>query len=98
TFSIMLTQVERLGRLVKQLLDLSRLESGAVPLDRTEFQVEPLLSRAVREQQLHAPEIAVSVWVDSPDLTADGDPERVHQVVANLLANPVRHTPRRGTG
>jgi signal transduction histidine kinase len=96
TFRTMLAQVERLGRLVKQLLDLSRLESGAVPLDRTEFQVEPLLAHAVREQQLHAPEIAVSVSVDSPDLTADGDPERVHQVVANLLENAVRHTPRGG--
>ena len=61
TFRTMLAQVERLGRLVKQLLDLSRLESGAVPLDRTEFRVEPLLAHAVREQQLHAPEIAVSV-------------------------------------
>ena len=57
TFRTMLAQVERLGRLVKQLLDLSRLESGAVPLDRTEFRVEPLLAHAVREQQLHAPEI-----------------------------------------
>ena len=47
----MLAQVERLGRLVKQLLDLSRLESGAVPLDRPEFRVEPLLAHAVREQQ-----------------------------------------------
>ena len=92
----MLTQVERLGRLVKQLLDLSRLESGAVPLERTAFRVEPLLAHAVREQQLHAPEIAVSMSVDSPDLTADGDPERVHQVVANLLENAVRHTPRGG--
>ena len=54
-------------------------------------------THAVREQQLHAPEIAVSVSVDSPDLTADGDPERVHQVVANLLENAVRHTPRGGT-
>ena len=53
TFQTMLTQVERLGRLVKQLLDLSRLESGAVPLERTEFRVEPLLTHAVREQQLH---------------------------------------------
>jgi signal transduction histidine kinase len=97
TFRTMLTQVERLGRLVKQLLDLSRLESGAVPLERTEFRVEPVLTHAVREQQLHAPEIAVSVSVDSPDLTADGDPERVHQVVANLLENAVRHTPRGGT-
>ncbi len=97
TFRTMLTQVERLGRLVKQLLDLSRLESGAVPLERTEFRVEPLLTHAVREQQLHDPAIAVSVSVDSPDLTADGDPERVHQVVANLLENAARHTPRGGT-
>jgi signal transduction histidine kinase len=97
TFRTMLTQVERLGRLVKQLLDLSRLESGVVPLERTEFRVEPLLEHAVREQQLHAPEIAVSVSVDSPDLTADGDPERVHQVVANLLENAVRHTPQGGS-
>jgi signal transduction histidine kinase len=96
TFRTMLAQVERLGRLVKQLLDLSRLESGVVPLERTAFRVEPLLEHAVREQQLHAPDIAVSVSVDSPELTADGDPERVHQVVANLLENAVRHTPRGG--
>ena len=97
TFRTMLAQVERLGRLVTQLLDLSRLESGAVPLERTEFRVEPLLDHAVREQRLHAPEIAVSVNVDTPDLVADGDPERVHQVVANLLENAVRHSPRGGT-
>jgi signal transduction histidine kinase len=96
-FRTMLAQVERLGRLVKQLLDLSRLESGAVPLERTAFRVEPLLAHAVREQRLHAPEIDVSIAVDSPNLTADGDPERVHQVVANLLENAVRHTPRGGS-
>ena len=96
TFETMLTQVERLGRLVKQLLDLSRLESGAVPLDRTAFRVQPLLEHAVRETQLHAPEVPVQVSVDARDLTADGDPERVHQVVANLLENAVRHTPRGG--
>jgi signal transduction histidine kinase len=96
TFEPMLGQVERLGRLVKQLLDLSRLESGAVPLDRTAFRVQPLLEHAVRETQLHSPEVPVQVSVDARDLTADGDPERVHQVVANLLENAVRHTPRGG--
>jgi signal transduction histidine kinase len=97
TFRTMLTQVERLGRLVQQLLDLSRLEAGVVPLEREEFRVEPLLEHAVREQQLHEPRVDVAVQVEPSDLTADGDPERVHQVVANLLENAVRYTPRGGT-
>ena len=96
TLRTMLAQVERLGRLVTQLLDLSRLESGAVPLARAPFDVEPVLEHAVREQQLHAPGVDVSVVVETPGLTADGDPERVHQVVANLLENAVRYSPRGG--
>jgi signal transduction histidine kinase len=96
TFRTMLAQVERLGRLVTQLLDLSRLESGAVPLDRSEFDVKPVLEHAVREQQLHAPGVDVDVVIETPGLTADGDPERVHQVVANLLENAVRYTPTGG--
>ena len=96
TFETMLAQVERLGRLVQQLLDLSRLEAGVVPLERAAFPVEPLLEDAVREQRLHGPAVDVAVDVEPADLTADGDPERVHQVVANLLENAVRHTPRGG--
>jgi signal transduction histidine kinase len=96
TLRTMLAQVERLGRLVTQLLDLSRLESGAVPLDRQNFAIRPLLEHAVRESQLHAPGVNISVDVESPDLAADGDPERVHQVVANLLENAVRYTPTAG--
>ena len=97
TFRTMLLQVERLGRLVTQLLDLSRLESGVVPLDRSEFRVEPLIAHAVREQLLHEPVVDLAVDVEPADLTADGDPERVHQVVANLLENAVRYSPTGGT-
>jgi signal transduction histidine kinase len=81
---------------VKQLLDLSRLESGALRLDRSIVRVEPLLEHAVREQQLHAPEVPVSVSVEPRELTVDADAERVHQVVANLLENAVRHSPHGG--
>jgi signal transduction histidine kinase len=88
----MLVQTERLGRLVTQLLDLSRLEAGTVPLDRQAFALGPVLEHAARESQLHSPHVEVSVSVED-GATADGDPERVHQVVANLIENAVRHSP-----
>jgi signal transduction histidine kinase len=89
----MLKQVERLGRLVTQLLDLSRLESGAVPLQRRTFPLRELLDDAAEECRLHAPTTPVVVDVEPPELVVDADPERVHQVVANLLENAVRHSP-----
>ena len=96
TFRTMLAQVERLGRLVSQLLDLSRLESRTVPLDVRPFEVGVLLSHVAREARLHAP-ADVELVVDAPaGLVARGDPERVHQVVVNLVENAVRHSPRPG--
>ena len=93
TLRTMLRQAERLGTLVTQLLDLSRLESGTVPLQRQSFELRPLLEGAADETRLHTTDIAVAVSVEPPGATADGDPERVHQVVANLLENAVRHSP-----
>jgi signal transduction histidine kinase len=89
---MMLRQVERLGRLVAQLLDLSRLESGALALDRCSFDVAPMLRDAVRDAAAQNPSTPVVITVDDA-LVADGDPERLHQVVANLVANAVRHSP-----
>lgn len=93
----MLDQVERLGRLVAQLLDLSKLESGAIPLTRQRFALRPLLDQAVREARLHAPDtVGLEVDADAA-LKANADPERVHQVIANLVENAVRHSPPGGT-
>lgn len=96
-FRTMLDQVERLGGLVSQLLDLSRLESGDLPLDRRRFEVRPFLEQAVREQALHAPDGVHLVVETEPDWKASGDPDRLHQVVANLLENAVQHSPDHGT-
>lgn len=101
TLKTMHAQVERLGRLVDQLLDLSRLESGAVPLERRVFEVAPLLEQAAEESRVHAERglerrIRLSVDVEPTDLRVHGDPERVHQVIANLLENAVRHSPEDG--
>ena len=96
TVRTMLAQVERLGRLVSQLLDLSKLESGAVPLQPRLFEVSEVLEQAVKESRLHASGVRVEVAVRPPDLRAYGDPERIHQVVANLLENALRHSPSGG--
>ncbi len=97
TLRIALAQTERLGRLVAQLLDLSRMESGAQPLAPVPFAVRPLLERALQECALgdHGT-VRLRVSVQPGDLAAHGDPERVHQVVANLLDNAVRHSPDDG--
>ncbi len=93
----MLRQVERLGTLVAQLLDLSRLESGAVPLQRRSFELRPLLEDAAGETRLRVTDVQVAVTVDPAGATAEGDPARVHQVVANLLDNAVRYSPAGAT-
>src|SRR5205814_2289790 len=85
----MLAQVERLGRLVQQLLDLSRLESGTVPLDRRLFEVEPMLGHAVRESKLRDVGVRFDVDVQPEGFALEADSERLHQVIANLVENAV---------
>jgi signal transduction histidine kinase len=98
TLQVMLAQSERLGRLVDQLLELSRLESGDLPLHREEVRLRPLVSRVVSEIEVTRArddvELAQEVPEDLPAIYADA--ERVHQVLFNLLDNAVRFTPSGG--
>ncbi len=89
----MLAQTERLGRLVSQLMDLSRLESGALPLHRQRFPLALLLDQAADESRLSHPEVDVAVAAEPEHLEVEADPERLHQVLANLLENAARHSP-----
>ena len=96
TLRTMLAQTRRLGRLVTQLLDLSRLESGEQPFDIRPFAIEGVMQSAAREARLHAPEDVV-FSIDAPaGLLVEGDSERIHQVVMNLVENAVRYSPRPG--
>ena len=98
TFRTMLAQAERLGRLVEQLLDLSKLEAGATPLERRPFAVKPLLEQVIDERRVQIDKtkernVDLKLVVEPESLETHGDPERVHQVFANLIDNAVRHSP-----
>ncbi len=92
TMRMALSQTERLGELVTNLLDLSRLEGGAIPLQPSTFGVKQFLEEAIGHVGVAGDGVQVSVQV-SPDLVAVADQARLRQVVVNLVDNAIRHSP-----
>ncbi|XID94228.1 ATP-binding protein [Paenibacillaceae bacterium WGS1546] len=86
----------RMGRLVKDLLDLARMEAGYMEMNFQRLDVNALISRVFRKFAALAKErhIALTRVEEDSALTleaADGD--RLEQVLTNLLDNALRHTP-----
>lgn len=98
TLQVMLSQTERLARLIEQLMELSRLESGELPLRREEIPLAPLVTQVLSEIEVARSDRGVAVESRLPsDLPpVDADRERVHQVLFNLVDNAVRFTPAGG--
>jgi signal transduction histidine kinase len=98
TLQVMLSQTERLGRLIEQLLELSRLESGELPLLRESIPLGPLVTEVLSEIEVARSDRGVAVKSQmANDLPpVDADRERVHQVLFNLIDNAVRFTPSGG--
>jgi signal transduction histidine kinase len=97
TLQVMLGQTERLGRLVDQLLDLSRLESGEVPLHLEPMALAPVVARVMSEFSVGRAVTDVDLHDEvAADTFVDADAERVHQVLFNLVDNAVRFTPPGG--
>ena len=89
-----LAQTERLGRLVSDLLDLSRVEEGVTPLRFKDVRLADLLEDAVAQARVEGLRYAVEVRPEG--LTVPADPDRLHQLFANLLDNASRHSPADG--
>ncbi len=100
TLSTALAQTQRLGRLVAELLDLSRMDAGAVGLEPEVVTVAELVSETVAEAEVAARVtgrgVGFTTEVRPPQLVARVDRNRVHQVLANLLDNAARHSPPGG--
>jgi signal transduction histidine kinase len=98
-FATLERETLRLDRIVKDLLDLARLENDAVQLDLRVFDTRRVFEHVVGRHQPEIERRRIYVHVDV-SLAADqivGDPDRIEQVIENLFANGLRHTPDKGT-
>jgi two-component system, OmpR family, sensor kinase len=91
-------ETRRLERIVKDLLDIARIENDAVALDQRYFDTSRLFRQVVERHQAEADSRGVRL-ATSVDDEADqlfGDPDRLEQVADNLIANAIRHAAERG--
>jgi signal transduction histidine kinase len=92
-------ETHKLEALIGDLLDLARLEGGGGTLIREDVPVRELFGRIADR---HGPglrdrKITLEVKVNPPDLTVNGDAQKLEQALQNLAANAIRHTPVGGT-
>ena len=89
----------RMGRLVNDLLDLARMEAGHITLNKDLIGVMPFTERVTNKFIGLAKEKKVSIYFESDvEIKSDiyMDPDRIEQVLTNLIDNALRHTPTGG--
>lgn len=89
---IVMDETQRLTDLVKDLLDLSRLESGKFPLTIAPFDANELMRRKLItfEPRISEKNIDVAVELADDPLYVLGDANRINQVVSNLIDNAIK--------
>ena len=91
-------QLERLDWLAQNLLDLSKLESGLLALDLRPDDLRTTVESAVEQAEATARrrELELSLELPESPLRIRHDPQRIGQVVGNLVGNALKFTPRGG--
>jgi CheY-like chemotaxis protein len=96
--AIVQRQVKQLVRLVDDLLDVARVTRGKTQLKRQTVEIAQVLATAAEtvSYELTSRRHRLELSVDGPKLFVYGDPDRLCQIVANLLVNAVKYTPPGG--
>jgi signal transduction histidine kinase len=95
---MMQRQVSHMVRLIDDLLDVSRIASGKIVLQRTPSLLSELVQNAIEAQRNVIEAAKVDLTVDVPEqrCVVDVDPTRLVQVLSNVLHNASKFTPAHG--
>jgi signal transduction histidine kinase/CheY-like chemotaxis protein len=90
---------DHLLKIINEILDFSKLESGEMQLESIEFDLNELIEQVVEilANRAHSKELNLSYWIDphTPRLVK-GDPTRLQQVLTNLIGNAIKFTDQGG--
>lgn len=98
TYALILSESQRLEKIVNSILELSRLESGQIKMEVTAFPIKEEFERLQKQFQLGFERKGVDLTTDisSPNLDVLGDSEHIHEVLENLLDNALQYTNSEG--
>ena len=86
----------RLTRMISEMLDLDRMESGRVTLDLKPLDLNALVEQAVDRARVSGAKCAIVSQLLTPLPVVDGDTDRLFQVITNLVGNAVKYSPDGG--
>ncbi|HVM45889.1 MAG TPA: ATP-binding protein [Candidatus Thermoplasmatota archaeon] len=95
-FTLLDRNVERLATLVKDVLDVARMQSGQLKLRREHIDLKRIVEDAAELYAAPYLEKGVNLEVEAIKVDAIADPQRVTQVLVNLLSNALKFTPEGG--
>lgn len=91
--SVAYEEIQRLTRLINDLLDLSAIEAGKFTLNVQEFDINEIIRLAIIkfETVIKSKKINVDIWLDDKDVRVLVDRDKIIQVVTNLIDNAVKY-------
>jgi K+-sensing histidine kinase KdpD len=86
-------ETSRLASLIRDVLDTSRIEAGTFSYAFDDVQVDELVREVVSAIEIGQDEVALRAQISGALPTVRGDPDRLRQVLANLVENAVKYSP-----